>query len=129
MQDIGFVHYWFRHDYRAAADWFERAGDMPGAPWWLQSLAATTLAQGGDRQSSRVMWTAIRQSAEIDWLRNDARPPPRGSSTRSTTSTRCSAPSTTTRDAHRRDAGLAGADPRASAPRRIRSIRPARRSS
>jgi hypothetical protein len=72
MQDIGFVHYWWRHDYRAAAEWFRRGGDTPGAPWWLRSLAATTLAEGGDRQSSRTMWQAIRQSAEIDWLRNEA---------------------------------------------------------
>ena len=72
MEDIGFVYYWFRHDFRAAAGWFKKAGDVAGAPWWLRSLAATTLAQGGDRQSSRAMWTAIRQSAEIDWLRKDA---------------------------------------------------------
>jgi hypothetical protein len=72
MQDIGFVHYWWRHDYLAAAEWFKRAGDTSGAPWWLRSLAATTLAEGGDRRSSRTMWLAIRESAEIDWLRNDA---------------------------------------------------------
>lgn len=72
MEDIGFVHYWYDHDYRAAAEWFRRASEVPGAPWWLQSLAATTLAQGGDRRSSRTMWLAIRESAEVDWLRRDA---------------------------------------------------------
>jgi hypothetical protein len=72
MEDIGFVHYWYRHDYRAAAAWFDKASRVPGAPWWLKSLAATTLIQGGDRQSSRMMWEAIRQSAEIEWLRADA---------------------------------------------------------
>ena len=72
MEDIGFVHYWFRHDFRSAAAWFKKAGDVPGAPWWLRSMSATTLAQGGDRPSSRAMWTAIRQSAELDWLRQDA---------------------------------------------------------
>ena len=72
MEDIGFVHYWYRHDYRAAAAWFDNASRVPGAPWWLKSLAATTLIQGGDRQSSRTMWEAIRQSAEIEWLRADA---------------------------------------------------------
>ena len=72
MEDIGFVHYWYRHDFRSAAEWFQKASDVPGAPWWLRSLAATTLAQGGDRRSSRAMWDAIRQSAEIDWLRKDA---------------------------------------------------------
>ena len=72
LEDIGFVHYWFRHDFHAAADWFRKASDVPGAPWWLRSLAATTLAQGGDRRSSRAMWIAILQSAELDWLRRDA---------------------------------------------------------
>jgi hypothetical protein len=72
MQDIGFVHYWWRHDYRAAAEAFDRASKVPGAPWWLRSLAATTLAEGGDRRSSRLMWESIRQSAEIEWLKNDA---------------------------------------------------------
>lgn len=72
MQDIGFVHYWWRHDYKAAAEWFHKASEAPGAPWFLRSLAATTLAEGGDRRSSRTMWQAIYQSAEIDWLRNDA---------------------------------------------------------
>jgi hypothetical protein len=72
MQDAGFVYYWWVHDYRTAADWFNRASQVPGAPWWLRSLAATTLAEGGDRRSSRTMWEAIRQSAEIDWLRRDA---------------------------------------------------------
>jgi hypothetical protein len=72
MQDIGFVHYWYRHDYKAAAEWFDKAALTPGAPWFLKSLAAVTLAQGGDRRSSRVMWEAIRQSADNDWLRRDA---------------------------------------------------------
>jgi len=72
LQDIGFVHYWYLHDYRAAAEWFRKGSLIAGAPWWLKSLAATTLAQGGDRQSSRRMWEAIRESAEVDWLRQDA---------------------------------------------------------
>jgi hypothetical protein len=72
MQDIGFVHYWWTHDFQAASRWFERAAGVPGAPWFLRSMAATTLAEGGDRRSSRVLWEAIRQSAEIDWLRNEA---------------------------------------------------------
>jgi hypothetical protein len=72
LQDIGFVHYWYDHDYRAAAESFNRAADIPDAPWWLRSLAATTMAKGGDRQSSRVMWQAILESAEVDFQRKDA---------------------------------------------------------
>ena len=66
------MYYWYRHDYREAARWFAKAGDLPGAPVWLKALAATTLAQGGDRRSSRLMWEALRQSADLDWLRANA---------------------------------------------------------
>ena len=55
-----------------AAAWFEKASQAPGGPWFLRSLAATTLAEGGDRKSSRDLWTSIRASAEIDWLRTEA---------------------------------------------------------
>jgi hypothetical protein len=72
MQDIGFVYYWYEHDYRQASAWFAKASEVPGAPVWLKGLAATTLAQGGDRQSSRTMWEAIRQSSDVDWLRATA---------------------------------------------------------
>jgi hypothetical protein len=72
MQDIGFVHYWWRHDYQSAADWFNRAAAVPDAPWFLKPLAATTLAEGGDRASSRTMWSAIRETADSDWIRNEA---------------------------------------------------------
>jgi hypothetical protein len=72
MQDVGFVYYWFRHDFISAAHWFQNAADVPGAPWWLRSLAATTLAQGGDRESSRAMWSAILQTSEVEWMRKDA---------------------------------------------------------
>jgi len=72
MEDIGFVYYWYAHDYQQAAQWFQKASEVPGAPVWLKPLAATTLAQGGDRRSSRTMWERILQSAEIDWLRSAA---------------------------------------------------------
>ena len=49
IQDIGFVEFWARKDYKAAAASFERASKAPGAAWFLKPLAATTLAQGGQR--------------------------------------------------------------------------------
>ena len=72
LQDAGFVHYWWRHDFAAAAAMFDRASQVPGAPWFLRSLAAHTLAEGGDRQSSRVLWQTIQASTEVAWLRQDA---------------------------------------------------------
>jgi tetratricopeptide (TPR) repeat protein len=72
MQDIGFVHYWERGDFREAARWFERASRLPGAPIWLAQLAATTVAQGGDRASSRFLWEQIAAKAEDAWLQREA---------------------------------------------------------
>ncbi len=71
-QDIGFVHYWWSGDYVEAASWFERGAQVPGAPWWLKSMAATTLAAGGDRRNSRMLWQILRDTAENEWLRSDA---------------------------------------------------------
>jgi len=72
FEDIGFVYYWQLHDYKAAAGWFDRGGRIPGAPWWLRSMAAVTLTRGGDRASSRLLWQQLFQSADNDWLRNQA---------------------------------------------------------
>ncbi len=73
MQDIGFVYYWWLHDYGRAAQWFERAGSVKGAPWFLKSLAAVTAAEGGDRARSRLLWRELAGSADNEWLRNNAR--------------------------------------------------------
>jgi tetratricopeptide (TPR) repeat protein len=71
-QGIGFVYYWWMADYQNAAMWFNRAADLPKAPDWLRPLAAVTLAQGGNRASSRVLWTEIARNADADWLRTQA---------------------------------------------------------
>jgi len=62
-QDIGFVHYWADQDYPKAAAAFARGADIPGAPWWMRSLAATTLAKGGDRNTSRLLWQQMAEAS------------------------------------------------------------------
>lgn len=71
-QDIGFVHYWWTGDFAKAAEAFSKGAAVPGAPWWMKSLAAVTLAQGGDRQTSRLLWRALAQTPDNDFLRRDA---------------------------------------------------------
>jgi tetratricopeptide (TPR) repeat protein len=72
LQDIGMVHYWWRHDYQAAAEAFRKASEVPGAPWWLKPLVPAMLTEGGDRQSARLLWSELRKAADNDWLRRDA---------------------------------------------------------
>jgi hypothetical protein len=71
-QDIGFVHYWQLHDYKAAADWFDRGGRIAGAPWWLRTMAAVVLNRGGDRGSSRMLWQQMLETTDNDYVREKA---------------------------------------------------------
>jgi tetratricopeptide (TPR) repeat protein len=71
-EDIGFVHYWWRHDYKTAAEWFKKAAEQPGAPNWLLGLAATTLAVGGSRESSRQLWTELLNNVDAAYIRGQA---------------------------------------------------------
>jgi tetratricopeptide (TPR) repeat protein len=70
--DIGFVYYWWLKDYKKAAEYFDKASALPGAPNWLKSLAGTTLLVGGDRESARTLWNELYQTADVDWLRRTA---------------------------------------------------------
>lgn len=69
--DIGFVYYWWLHDYQKAADWFLRGSDRPNAASWLKALAATTLATGGQRGTSRQLWTELLKS-DMEFIHGQA---------------------------------------------------------
>jgi tetratricopeptide (TPR) repeat protein len=69
--DVGFVYY-RRGDYPRAAEWFQRASEVPGAVNWLKPLAAVTLATGGDIESSRRLWQNLQTEEDADWLRGIA---------------------------------------------------------
>ncbi len=76
--DIGFIYYWYgtglgrgRLDYEAAAQWFDEAAKVPGAPIWIRQLAAMTRAQGGDTRGARRALQELATSEE-PWLRGAA---------------------------------------------------------
>jgi tetratricopeptide (TPR) repeat protein len=71
-QDTGFVYYFGYKDYEKAAEWFKRGSELKGAPWFLKSLAANTLAKGHDRQASRLMYQVIAETADNDFMKKDA---------------------------------------------------------
>jgi len=71
-QQIGFIHYWWRRDYAMAAEWFQRAAQMPDAPQWLSGLAAVTLAEGGNFESSRRLWQQVLNDGDAYWLHSQA---------------------------------------------------------
>jgi tetratricopeptide (TPR) repeat protein len=76
--DIGFIYYWYgtglgrgRMDYEAAAQWFDEAAEVPGAPIWIRQLAAMTRVQGGDTRGARRALQELATSEE-SWLRGAA---------------------------------------------------------
>lgn len=71
FHDIGFIYYWWARDYQKAADWFLKGADQPGAAEWLRPLAATTLATGGQRETSRKLWTELRNS-DMEFIKSQA---------------------------------------------------------
>jgi len=71
--DAGFVEYWWRRNPQAAADWFIKGSKLPDAPNWLVPLAASVLAEGGEREASRAVWSQLNRTADHEWIRQTAR--------------------------------------------------------
>jgi hypothetical protein len=72
-QNLGFVVFLFLHDAKRAAKILNEAAELPGAAFWLRTLAADLLVKGGDRQTARAMWTQIYAQAEEDAIKENAR--------------------------------------------------------
>jgi hypothetical protein len=72
-QDLGFFQFLFMGDATAAAKVLVEASQIPGAAYWLRTLAADLLAKGGDRESSRRMWRQMFEQSEEGVIRENAR--------------------------------------------------------
>jgi tetratricopeptide (TPR) repeat protein len=71
-QDLGFIYYWDMKDYARAARAFQTGAERPGALPWMRVLAASVAAQGGEVQTSRILWAEIARSAENEAIRRTA---------------------------------------------------------
>jgi len=71
-EDLGFIYYWDMKDYAHAARAFQIGSERPGALPWMRVLAASVAAQGGEFQTSRLLWTEIAQTAGNDSIRHSA---------------------------------------------------------
>jgi tetratricopeptide (TPR) repeat protein len=71
-EDLGFIYYWDMKDYAHAARAFQTGSERPGAMPWMRALAASVAAQGGELQTSRLLWTEIARSAGNDSIRHSA---------------------------------------------------------
>lgn len=71
-QDLGFFHYLFLRDATTASRVLTEASRLPGAAFWLRSLAADLLLKGGERQAARRMWRQILETSDAPVLRANA---------------------------------------------------------
>ena len=72
-QDLGFFHHIYLKDSQRAAAILLEAAEIPGAAFWLRTMAADLLAKGGDRAASRRMWTQMYEQSEPGVIRENAR--------------------------------------------------------
>lgn len=70
--NLGFIHYMDRHDYIAAAEAFERGSRVPNAHPFLKLMAARMRAQGGDRETARLLWQNVYDSYPDQTMRSNA---------------------------------------------------------
>ncbi len=71
-EDLGFIYYWDMKDYGRAARAFQTGSERPGALPWMRVLAASVASQGGELQTSRLLWTEIARNAGTDSIRHSA---------------------------------------------------------
>jgi hypothetical protein len=70
-QDIGYI-YWQagnassgeeqEANYAKSAEWYEKGGDVSGAPWWMRDLAGLMKIKGGSREAARAVYSAYLTS-------------------------------------------------------------------
>jgi hypothetical protein len=71
-QDLGLFHYYFLSDAQRASQVLLEAGEIPGAPPFLATLAAQVVMRAGDRETSRQMWRRIYEQGEGPMKNNAA---------------------------------------------------------
>jgi hypothetical protein len=71
-QQAGFFRFFYMHDAEGASRVLLEASKVPGAPFWLQTMAADILARGGERELSRRIWMAMYQQSEEGAMRQNA---------------------------------------------------------
>lgn len=73
LQNLGFFIYFHLGDGKRAGEVLLEAAGLPGAPTWLEPLAADFIGRAGDRETARKMWRHMYDQAEEGPLRRNAR--------------------------------------------------------
>jgi hypothetical protein len=71
-QEEGMFTSVYLNDPIRASQTLSRAATIPGAPWWMSSLAAFVLTSGGEYEASVRMWTLLYEQAPPGPLKANA---------------------------------------------------------
>jgi hypothetical protein len=72
-QDYGFFHALYLGETERAAAILNEAAALPGAAFWLRTLAADLLLKGGSRADARRMWQQMYEQGEEGIIKENAR--------------------------------------------------------
>lgn len=72
-QNLGFSLYLHMDDAKRASEVLMEAARLPGAPFWLETMAADLLSRGGERDTARRVWLRLYDQAEDARLKANAR--------------------------------------------------------
>lgn len=67
-QDLGFA-LWRQEDFREAAEAYSSGARLSGAPAWMQPMAATMIAKGGDRETARQLFRRLYEESNDGFVR------------------------------------------------------------
>lgn len=70
--DMGFLYYWFLHDYSDATSAYLTAAKIPKSPYWVPIMAAR-MSEGGDQLgTSQLLWSQIYQTTDNPTIKSQA---------------------------------------------------------
>jgi hypothetical protein len=71
-KELGYFHFIFLNDPHKGAEVLLQAAELPGAAYWLRTLAADMLGRGGDRETARTVWMQMYQEEEQGAIKANA---------------------------------------------------------
>jgi tetratricopeptide (TPR) repeat protein len=69
---LGYI-YWQQKDYQAAGDIYHRGGQIAGAPPWMEAMTAKMQAEGGSRETARLIYTRMLEESADENVKDMAR--------------------------------------------------------
>lgn len=71
--DKGFVYFWYLKDLKAAGDAWLASSKLPGAPPWMEPLAAMAFSKSGAMDAAKALWQRQYQESSRADVKGNAR--------------------------------------------------------